>query len=200
MTNSHTKHPKVNVGDRFYNLEVIAPPFYETYPNGRKRKKVLCRCICGKEKTFLCEGFFCKVETERTKSCGCMHIHRNTTNSQKRRRPESVYRYLYEQCKSGSKSRNIPFKLSKEEHTELIQRNCYYCGDPPPIKQPSRGNNYYVGVPVPYNGVDRVDSDGGYVIENCVPCCTLCNWMKTNMKLSTFTEHILKISNNLQLH
>jgi hypothetical protein len=197
MSKVYNKQPKVEVGDKFYYLEVIAPPFYETYPSGRKRKKLLCRCICGKEQTFIYDGFFCKDEKERTKSCGCKHIYRNNLNSQARRKPESVYRYIYERYKFGAKTRNISFNLSKKEFIDIVKKNCYYCGIEPPIKQPHKGKNRYIGVPVPYHGIDRVDSSKSYQIQNCVSCCTRCNYMKRDMEISTFTEHILKISNNL---
>jgi hypothetical protein len=198
MTRSYIKHPEIKAGDKFYYLEVISPPFYETYPNGRKRRKLLCKCICGKEKVFMYDSFICKNELDRAKSCGCKHIYRNNLNAQKRRSPESVYRYLYEQYQSGAKSRNIEFKLSKEDYIEIIKENCFYCGDSPPIKQPHRGKNYYVGVPIQYNGIDRVDNSDGYNKENCVSCCTRCNYMKSDLDLSSFTEHVLKIANHLK--
>lgn len=198
MTRSYTKHPEIKVGDKFYFLEVISPPFFETYPNGRKIKKLLCKCICGKEKIFRYDSFICKNELDRAKSCGCKHTYRNNLNSQKRRKPDSVYRYVYEQYKMGSKTRNIEFKLLRDDFEELIKKNCFYCGEEPPLKQPYRGNGYYVGVPTPYNGIDRIDSNVGYEKENCVPCCTRCNYMKSDMDVSTFTNHILKIANHIK--
>ena len=95
--------------------------FFETYPSGKKRKKVLCKCICGKEKVFRYDSFVCKNELDRAKSCGCKHIYRNNLNSQKRRKPESVYRYIYEQYQSGAKTRNIDFNLTKEEYIEKMK-------------------------------------------------------------------------------
>lgn len=198
MSNTYTKHPEIKVGDKFYYLEVISQPFYETYPSGRKRKKVLCKCVCGNTKSFLCESFICKNELDRAKSCGCTKTFVNGINAQKRRKPESVYRYVYEQYQSSAKTRNIDFNLSKEEHLKIIKQNCYYCGSEPELKQPHRGKGKYVGVPVPYNGIDRIDSNVGYEIDNCVSCCTKCNYMKSDMDVSQFREHILKIANYLQ--
>jgi hypothetical protein len=80
----------------------------------------------------------------------------------------------------------------------LFKKKCYYCGAIPEIKQPHRGKGRYVGVPVPYNGIDRIDSNGTYEKENCVPCCAKCNYMKSDMDISSFTEHILKIANHLK--
>lgn len=198
MPREYKRHPEIKVGDKFYYLEVISPPFYETYPNGKKRKKVLCRCICGKEKIFRYDSFLCKNELDRAKSCGCKHTYRNNFNAQKRRNPESVYRYLYEQYQSGAKSRNLEFDLSKEEYLEIVKQNCYYCGSKPELKQPHRGKGKYVGIPVPYNGIDRIDSNVGYIKENCLPCCTKCNYMKSDMSISSFTNHIMKITNHLE--
>jgi hypothetical protein len=198
MRKNYTKHPEIKVGDKFYFLEVISPPFFETYPNGKKRKKLLCRCICGKEKIFRYDSFVCKNELDRAKSCGCKHVYRNNLNAQKRRKPESVYRYIYEQYQSSAKTRNIDFLLTKDEYIEIVKKNCNYCGEPAPVKQPNRGKEKYVGVPVTYNGIDRIDSNRGYEKENCVSCCTKCNYMKSDMDVSLFTEHILKIANHLQ--
>lgn len=90
MTRSYIKHPEIKAGDKFYYLEVISPPFYETYPNGRKRRKLLCKCICGKEKVFMYDSFICKNELDRAKSCGCKHIYRNNLNAQKED-PQKVF-------------------------------------------------------------------------------------------------------------
>ncbi len=198
MTRPYTKYPEIKVGDKFYFLEVISPPFFEQYPDGKKRKRIQCKCICGNIKVFRYDSFNDKDEKARPKSCGCKNRERNILNSQKRRSPESVYRYVYEQYKMGSKTRNIEFKLLKNDFNELIKKSCFYCGEEPPLKQPYRGNGYYIGVPTPYNGIDRIDSNVGYEKENCVPCCTRCNYMKSNMDVSTFTEHILKIANHVK--
>ena len=198
MSNTYIKHPEIKVGDKFYYLEVISQPFYESYPSGRKRKKVLCKCVCGNTKSFLCESFTCKNELDRAKSCGCTKTFVNGINAQKRRKPESVYRYIYEKYQYSAKTRNIDFNLSKEEHLEIIKQNCYYCGSEPELKQPHKGKGKYVGVPVPYNGIDRIDSNVGYEVNNCVSCCTKCNYMKSDMDVSLFQEHILKIANYLQ--
>lgn len=197
MERQHTKSRELKVGDKIYFLEIVAPPTYKIYPNGRKRKQVLCKCVCGNTKTFLYENLTCKNELDRAKSCGCMNHIRNYKNAQKRRNSDSVYRYLYEQNKQGAKTRKLDFELTKEQHLSLIKKSCNYCGQPPPRKQPNRGHNYYVGVPVCYNGIDRVDSKIGYVIENCVPCCTLCNRMKQCLSVTEFSEHVLKIANHL---
>lgn len=186
-------------GQKFYDLIVLDDTIqYVTEPSGRKKRSVLCKCICGKTKLIPLGNLYDKREKGRAKSCGCTKRFVNGINAQSRRKPESVYRYVYEQYKIGSKSRNIKFSLLREEFDDLIKQNCFYCGSKPELKQPHRGNEKYVGVPVPYNGIDRVDSSIGYEKENCVPCCTRCNYMKRDMDVSVFTDHILKIANHIK--
>ena len=55
-------------------------------------------------------------------------------------------------------------------------------------KRNKRGPWSYV-----YNGIDRVDSDGGYVTGNVVPCCWPCNRMKMDMVHADFLRHVGKI-------
>lgn len=43
------------------------------------------------------------------------------------------------------------------------------------------------------NGIDRKDSSKGYTIDNCVPCCTECNTMKSDLPLDVFYNRIDKI-------
>lgn len=44
------------------------------------------------------------------------------------------------------------------------------------------------------NGIDRKDSGRGYYQENCLPCCKICNVMKSTMSYNDFIEHCIKIS------
>lgn len=188
---------EIKIGDVFGDLIVIDDKSISIIePSGRKRRSVLCKCKCGKELLVRVDGLFSNSKKQSRKSCGCTKSFVNGINAQSRRKPESVYRYVYEQYKSSAKSRNIDFNLSKKEYLEIIKQNCYYCGSEPELRQPSRGKGKYVGIPVLYNGIDRIDSMMGYEKENCVPCCTKCNYMKSDMNITLFSEHILKIANH----
>jgi 5-methylcytosine-specific restriction endonuclease McrA len=48
-----------------------------------------------------------------------------------------------------------------------------------------------------YNGLDRIDSNLGYSVANCVPCCTKCNYAKGNMTLLEFKEWLSKAYNHM---
>ncbi len=98
--------------------------------------------------------------------------HRNelTRNSIKEK-----YRCYIKDCPK----RNLIFTLSYNEFVSITQTPCYYCS----ILQ-NRG----------FNGIDRIDSKKGYILENCVSCCQMCNYMKGSIGYSIFIsriEHIL---------
>ena len=44
--------------------------------------------------------------------------------------------------------------------------------------------------PVRINGIDRINSDKGYTIDNCVPCCAQCNHMKLDYTTEEFLTKI----------
>jgi hypothetical protein len=79
--------------------------------------------------------------------------------------------------KQDAKKRNLAFDLSKEDFIYIVGLNCFYCGD----------SGY---------GIDRLVNNIGYIKFNCVPCCTLCNKMKSNRELSVFINQCHKISHH----
>lgn len=94
----------------------------------------------------------------------------------------------------GAVERNLEWKLTDSEFEKLIFSNCFYCGSKPKkYKSDNRFNktdNLFLRV-----GIDRKDSSKGYVFENCVPCCDICNRMKMQMSENTFLNRIEQIYN-----
>jgi hypothetical protein len=107
--------------------------------------------------------------------------------------------YLYRNCKVGAERRNHDFKLSLDEYQKLISGDCFYCGEKPQIASNkiliSRGNIHEP--PLYYNGIDRIDSQLGYEINNCVSCCSTCNYMKHTYTTETFLSKVAKIYKKL---
>ena len=66
----------------------------------------------------------------------------------------------YKTYVKGATTRNIEFRLSELEFSEIVQQPCYLCG----LSDK--------------NGIDRFDNSKGYLLENCKPCCGHCNLMK----------------------
>lgn len=136
----------------------------------------LCSCDCGKTKvtgTYL-------LTSGGVASCGCAkYLYQD--------REEACRRDLYKNYKGGSKERNHTFNLSFLEFSELIQKNCAYCGIEP-------SKTFKI---IKYNGIDRIDNNKGYSVENCAPCCHTCNFAKTNKTVEEFKKWAIQLGNNL---
>lgn len=83
----------------------------------------------------------------------------------------------------GARARKMEFTLTKEDFFGIIKRDCVYCGAKPSL----------------LNGVDREDNKKGYVKDNCVPCCAICNHMKHTLSVQDFINHCAKISERTNL-
>lgn len=148
----------------------------------------LCQCECGTIKLISRHNL---VNTG-TKSCGCLQ---KTMASQRTLPNAGADRnYWIRKYKSRSKKLGIEFSLSDNEFYDICSMNCYYCGDTPTVRSCGyKGKNSTVEFRA--NGIDRVESDGGYTRENSVPCCTPCNLMKTDKTLKNFIDRAIKIAN-----
>jgi hypothetical protein len=72
----------------------------------------------------------------------------------------------------------LEFSLTKNEVYEFIKQPCYYCGN--------KKDNI---------GIDRIFNDIGYLPENCVSCCWMCNDMKGDVDVGEFLYQVEKIYN-----
>lgn len=104
---------------------------------------------------------------------------------------EANFHGLYRDRKRSAVNKGLTWELSKEDFKILTQQDCFYCGaEPSQIKKYNlKGDND----PYIYNGIDRLDSDEGYVVGNCVPCCGKCNRAKYTMSANEFLDHVKKI-------
>lgn len=148
-----------------------------------------CKCECGNFIITLAK----RIKSGHTKSCGCFKKENARKIGHRNRLPygQSSKNIQYYQYKKGAKNRDILFKLTKIEFENLIIKNCHYCNSPP--SQFFQYKNCYGGYIC--NGIDRIDSKKEYTVENCVPCCTTCNYMKRNLSYEDFIYHIKKIYN-----
>lgn len=91
-------------------------------------------------------------------------------------------RYCEYRC--GARKRGFDFNLSLEDFERITSMECHYCGGFSfEWDERSRGN-----------GVDRKDSNKGYFNENCVPCCSKCNFVKNSMPYNDFINYIKRIA------
>lgn len=144
----------------------------------------LMRCRCGNEKEILWRNYARGL----TLSCGCYREALLKSRRGCNRLPigESAKNQLLLIYKRRAKKKKIDFTLSKEEFVELTSGNCYYCNHSPHqilnrAAYIGKGNGAYI-----YNGIDRLDSKKGYTKDNCVTCCRMCNYAKSNMDYEDF--------------
>jgi len=152
-----------------------------------------CVCDCGNLKDIKMSHF----KSERIKSCGCLNIEKLKARkgySSKLLKPNnlSAKKRLYSKYKKEAFKRNLCFKIDIDSFTDLTEENCHYCGIEPNkvIKHHSSRSKHT------YNGIDRVDNNKGYSLDNCVPCCTQCNQSKNKYSLGDFERWLLRIFNH----
>lgn len=162
-------------GQRFGKLVVI-----KRVPNvKRNATRFLCRCDCGKEVVRLSSSLKkgCAV------SCGCW---------KSLPEGEGAFRALYRATEYNAKYRGISWSLSEDFFRWITKQPCRYCGaEPYQVYQQSRKMGGYI-----FNGIDRVDNETGYTEENCVPCCGICNYMKSATDVSDFKEWVASVYNH----
>jgi hypothetical protein len=95
-----------------------------------------------------------------------------------RRHP--IARYNYSKYKALREGRE--FSLTLEQYLGLLNQNCYYDNAP---------------LPKTGKGLDRLDSNKGYSLNNVVPCCAFCNRAKSSKSKKDFTKWIKTVYKNL---
>ena len=82
---------------------------------------------------------------------------------------------VYTTYKKGAKKRGLILGITFNEFVKILNKPCYYCGE----------KGY---------GIDRLDSSMGYLKDNIVSCCSMCNYMKQSYTEEQFIEQCTKIS------
>jgi len=106
-------------------------------------------------------------------------------NVSNKARLENINIHYSNYIRCATRDKNLDFEISQEEFNKLVIEPCYYCD----VIQ-ERG----------FNGIDRLDSNIGYVADNCMSCCKICNYMKCSLPVDVFLkriEHILTYNNKI---
>jgi len=147
------------------------------------------KCSCGSVKVVKKNN----ILSGRSKSCGCTKAKTNNPSWNAKRAQETGPRKIYEQYRYSAKKRDLIFSLTKKEFNNLIDKPCKYCGK-------EKSNTQIVNIrneKFSYNGIDRIDNNKGYVLYNCIPCCNICNKMKSVHRVDEWLTNVIKIANNL---
>lgn len=149
---------------------------------GKRRWK--CQCDCGKTTVVLGSSLY----RGATKSCGCLWEERKLERGLAEKHRQYILGKIHAKGTKRRK-RSIPFELSFDEFVRIKEQNCTYCGVPPSqVKQAYGANGNWI-----CNGIDRIDSNIGYISGNCTACCEPCNQAKNNRTVAHFVEHARRI-------
>lgn len=160
-----------------------------------KDKMFLWRCDCGKE---------IEVESYKIhwrKSCGCLVQKQNLKRAYKSRSYDTVtISQEYTNHRGNAKVAGRGY-MKKQDWLKIVKQPCFYCGEID-IRNRAAMDSYKKlrGVTlkeediekyaVELNGVDRLDSNKGYEMDNVVPCCGMCNRMKNKFTYKEFIDKI----------
>jgi hypothetical protein len=158
------------------------------YASGKQRHVIWkLRCHCGKDFEARASIIFRGQQS----SCGCL------TPELKRAPGESGFKTAKTSYLRGARQRGLDFELTDEQLHMLFTADCAYCGKPPYTISRGSGrgmtdarkkHSAYVR-----NGIDRIDNDKGYTIDNVKPACKHCNWMRRDMPVDAFLDHVKAI-------
>lgn len=84
----------------------------------------------------------------------------------------------FSSLKNAAKRNEREMSLSFDEYLNLIAKPCFYCN----------GNLSEAGY-----GLDRIDCNHGYSLNNVRPCCRDCNVAKSSMSETQFKEWVIQI-------
>jgi len=182
-----------SIGKTYNYLTVIS---YEKRldKNGTKSKWFLCKCVCGNKKFIRSAN----VLDGGIKSCGCKRrelINAGTKAHYLKNFSYPAEKKIYSNYKVDSKRNGREFTLTFEVFLKIVNKNCYYCGSNPVNKIYNKTKNRFAVI----NGIDRVDSSKGYIKNNIVPCCSMCNMMKNKYPAKVFIKQVKKIATHNSL-
>lgn len=140
--------------------------------SGRHLVTVLCS-RCGKTSSIRADRIIDKSYTPKS----CTHCCRDYFKqlADKKFAATRHFRRRKNSILGNAKGRNIQMFLTDNQIKSLLESDCYYCGMPNA------------------DGIDRVDSDKDYTMDNVVPCCKVCNRMKNKFPLDLFLNQVKKI-------
>ena len=169
-------------GQTFYKVAVLGFSYCKNQKTYWK-----CKCACGN--IFDSRGDTIKRGEVRSCKKGSCHPGSIKTG-------EASFNHIYRIYQQSATIKNLSFSLTKEQFRKIISRNCYYCNKIPSNRMDSKKQKY--NGDLIYSGIDRKDNNKGYHIDNCLPCCKRCNFLKKDTSYIKFLQTINDIYNNLE--
>lgn len=168
-------------GNRYGRLTVI-----ERAPSENGYARWICQCECGER--IVVRG--ANLRSGNSKSCGCLKAGRaaqqavELSKSNRLPKGEAALNHLFAIYKKNARRRGYKFNLSQDEFRGLVIQPCSYCGRPPSSVVEVNDSSLI------YTGIDRTNNEEGYSIDNCIPCCKICNRAKRGMPYEEFMIYL----------
>ena len=211
MTDQEAKerHPALTLrtGEKYGRITLLE--FAGMSPSGQGAMYNV-RCDCGTEKQNYLIGNL-RRKRSPIRSCGCINIevHSGPQLSRRdyaeytKRNCYSLFKYSWKRISKKSGKASDFWAL--EQWYSLASSPCHYCGrvDVRNIaKARVAEGGYYSKYPaeevarydLSVNGVDRLNSEKGYLFDNCVSCCGQCNRAKLDYTEEEFLEMVSRIA------
>jgi hypothetical protein len=157
-------------------------PLEDFAPRARQRHGLSSTCIkCKKEYHSEYQKTHRDQENEKVRR---YRVRNKERLSKKDKETKHELNKRYSSYKTTAKAKNLPFKLSKDDFKRITSMPCFYCGD---ITEDEYSYSFV--------GIDRIDHTKGYELDNIVPCCKSCNWMKSDFSVKDWVLQMQKITN-----
>ena len=180
-----SRNLSIQVGERFGRGVITDADIRISRPRGTCERGARLLCDCGNEYTTLVTNLF----DNHTRSCGCLlkdviaarRLDPNW-NTWLRKPVLAGRNSVLWAYKNQAKKRNHSWDLTEDDFDQLTSQKCFYCHRPPS----NVAKVSYEGGDFVYSGIDRKDNDLGYIPENTVSCCRVCNLAKNSMSYDDF--------------
>ena len=121
---------------------------------------------CKKNKDLTCFAIDKKKPGGKTSWCCQCNTDKIRNWRHRKRKEDPLFRAKerWKATRTNAKKRKLEWEIPFEEWYELITKNkCHYCESK--LSEHSKD----------YLGLDRIDNNEGYILDNVVPCCMPCN-------------------------
>lgn len=168
---------------------------YESRPEVKERKQKW-----RKDNSEKCNRYCDTYRLKQLENNPEEYLERNNNNKKKWRtnNPEKVIinrikcnnkpHSVYKTYKRSALKRGYTFELSVDELEKYITDKCFYCHAECIFPENEDDK-------IKYNGIDRIDNKLGYIPNNCVSCCKICNNIKNTMDINRFLVRCKNIYN-----
>ena len=184
--NTQLQAPLIPLGTTFGFWTVIENDLYKS---SKKYTESVCRvsCRCGSKSVIASR----KLRAGRAIRCF-------RCRPRPKRKPATLWNLLFNIYLQRARVTGREFHLSLPQLKFVSLLPCVYCGKEPDnllrMKYSFDGvRDYSPEMDIHYSGLDRIDSEKGYIHGNVVPCCWECNKIKSALPLDVFLALIARI-------